>query len=115
MAGRRSANGRPRRTGQRWAIVSSTPPSSVQTTVSSVQSPAGCTATTCPDTPGDAMMRCAINGVSGTLPNLNEQIDMDVFAAFQIPYSALQLEHEDVIAGRADRKSRMVGRRRNFL
>ena len=37
-------------------------------------------------------------GVSGTLPNLVEQIDMDVFAAFQIPYSALQLEHEDVIA-----------------
>ncbi len=37
-------------------------------------------------------------GVSGTLPNLVEQIDMSVFAAFQIPYSALQREHEDVIA-----------------
>jgi len=37
-------------------------------------------------------------GVSGTLPNLVEQIDMGVFAAFQIPYSALQREHEDVIA-----------------
>jgi len=36
-------------------------------------------------------------GVSGTLPNLVEQIDMGVFAAFQIPYSALQREHEDVI------------------
>jgi len=37
-------------------------------------------------------------GVSGTLPNLVEQIDMGVFAAFQIPYSALQREHEAVIA-----------------
>lgn len=37
-------------------------------------------------------------GVSGTLPNLQEQIDMGVFDAFQIPYSALQREHEDVIS-----------------
>ena len=37
-------------------------------------------------------------GVSGTLPNLREQIAMGVFDAFQIPYSALQREHEDVIA-----------------
>ena len=37
-------------------------------------------------------------GVSGTLPNLDEQIGMGVFDAFQIPYSALQREHEDVIA-----------------
>ena len=37
-------------------------------------------------------------GVSGTLPNLVEQIDMGVFDAFQIPYSALQREHEGVIA-----------------
>jgi aryl-alcohol dehydrogenase-like predicted oxidoreductase len=36
-------------------------------------------------------------GVSGVLPNLDEQIDMDVFDAFQVPYSALQREHEDVI------------------
>jgi aryl-alcohol dehydrogenase-like predicted oxidoreductase len=41
-------------------------------------------------------------GVSGTLPNLVEQIDMGVFAAFQIPYSALQREHEDVIQKAAD-------------
>jgi aryl-alcohol dehydrogenase-like predicted oxidoreductase len=42
-------------------------------------------------------------GVSGTLPNLVAQIDMGVFDAFQIPYSALQREHEEVIAkaGRA--------------
>lgn len=37
-------------------------------------------------------------GVSGTLPQLPEQVAMDVFDAFQIPYSALQREHEDVIA-----------------
>ncbi|HWC29330.1 MAG TPA: aldo/keto reductase, partial [Dehalococcoidia bacterium] len=37
-------------------------------------------------------------GVSGTLPNLNQQIEMGVFDAFQIPYSALQRDHEDVIA-----------------
>ena len=37
-------------------------------------------------------------GVSGTLPNLDEQIDMGVFDVFQVPYSLLQREHEDVIA-----------------
>ncbi len=37
-------------------------------------------------------------GVSGTLPNLVEQIAMGSFDAFQIPYSALQREHEEVIA-----------------
>ncbi len=37
-------------------------------------------------------------GVSGTLPNLDAQIAMGVFDAFQIPYSALQREHEEVIA-----------------
>jgi aryl-alcohol dehydrogenase-like predicted oxidoreductase len=36
-------------------------------------------------------------GVSGTLPNMNEQVDMGVFDAFQVPYSALQLDHEAVI------------------
>jgi aryl-alcohol dehydrogenase-like predicted oxidoreductase len=41
-------------------------------------------------------------GVSGTLPNLVEQIDMGVFDAFQIPYSALQREHEDVISKAAE-------------
>jgi aryl-alcohol dehydrogenase-like predicted oxidoreductase len=37
-------------------------------------------------------------GVSGTLPNLDQQIDMGVFDAFQIPYSAIQREHEKVIS-----------------
>ena len=36
-------------------------------------------------------------GVSGTLPNLPEQIESGVFDAFQIPYSALQREHEGAI------------------
>jgi aryl-alcohol dehydrogenase-like predicted oxidoreductase len=37
-------------------------------------------------------------GVSGILPTLDEQIEMGVFDAFQIPYSALQREHEDAIS-----------------
>lgn len=37
-------------------------------------------------------------GVSGTLPNLVEQIEMGVFDAFQIPYSALQRDHEGLIS-----------------
>jgi aryl-alcohol dehydrogenase-like predicted oxidoreductase len=41
-------------------------------------------------------------GVSGTLPNLDEQITMGVFDAFQIPYSALQRDHEDVITRASD-------------
>ena len=36
-------------------------------------------------------------GVSGVLPNLEQQIDSGIFDAFQIPYSALQREHEAVI------------------
>jgi aryl-alcohol dehydrogenase-like predicted oxidoreductase len=37
-------------------------------------------------------------GISGTLPNLVEQIDSGLFDVFQIPYSALQREHEAIIA-----------------
>jgi aryl-alcohol dehydrogenase-like predicted oxidoreductase len=40
-------------------------------------------------------------GMSGTLPNLTEQIAMGVFDEFQIPYSAIQREHEDAIASAA--------------
>jgi aryl-alcohol dehydrogenase-like predicted oxidoreductase len=36
-------------------------------------------------------------GMSGTLPNLPDHIAMGVFDAFQIPYSAVQREHEDLI------------------
>jgi aryl-alcohol dehydrogenase-like predicted oxidoreductase len=37
-------------------------------------------------------------GMSGTLPNLPEQIAMGVFDVFQIPYSAVQAEHEELIS-----------------
>ena len=37
-------------------------------------------------------------GSSSTLPNLAEHIHMGVFDEFQIPYSALQREHEEAIA-----------------
>ena len=37
-------------------------------------------------------------GMSGTLPNIDGQIDMGVFDAFQIPYSAVEREHEGVIS-----------------
>jgi len=36
-------------------------------------------------------------GMSGTIPNLADHIDMGVFEVFQIPYSALQREHEELI------------------
>jgi aryl-alcohol dehydrogenase-like predicted oxidoreductase len=36
-------------------------------------------------------------GISGTIPNLKEQIEMGVFDAFQIPYSALERAHETLI------------------
>jgi aryl-alcohol dehydrogenase-like predicted oxidoreductase len=36
-------------------------------------------------------------GISGTLPNLPAQIAMGVFDAFQIPYSAVERDHEEAI------------------
>ena len=41
-------------------------------------------------------------GMSGTLPHLPDQIAMGVFDEFQIPYSALQREHEDLITAAAE-------------
>ncbi len=41
-------------------------------------------------------------GMSGTLPNLPEQIAMDAFDAFQIPYSALEPEHDASIRAAAE-------------
>jgi aryl-alcohol dehydrogenase-like predicted oxidoreductase len=41
-------------------------------------------------------------GMSGTLPNLAGQIGMGVFDVFQIPYSALQPEHDELISGAAN-------------
>ncbi len=35
---------------------------------------------------------------SSTLPNISDHIDMGVFDSFQIPYSALQREHENIIS-----------------
>ena len=37
-------------------------------------------------------------GMSGILPNLPDHIAMGVFDVFQIPYSALQREHEELVA-----------------
>jgi aryl-alcohol dehydrogenase-like predicted oxidoreductase len=40
-------------------------------------------------------------GMSGTLPNLADHIEMGVFDVFQIPYSAVEREHEAIIAAAA--------------
>ena len=40
-------------------------------------------------------------GMSGILPNLPDHIAMNVFDVFQIPYSAVQREHEDLITAAA--------------
>ena len=40
-------------------------------------------------------------GMSGTLPNLTDHIAMGVFDVFQIPYSAVEREHEAAIAAAA--------------
>src|ERR1700729_1205151 len=40
-------------------------------------------------------------GMSGILPNLPDPIAMGVFEGFQIPYSAVQREHEDLIPAAA--------------
>jgi aryl-alcohol dehydrogenase-like predicted oxidoreductase len=41
-------------------------------------------------------------GMSGTLPHLRDHIAMGVFDVFQIPYSAVQREHEELISAAAD-------------
>jgi aryl-alcohol dehydrogenase-like predicted oxidoreductase len=41
-------------------------------------------------------------GMSGILPNLPDHIAMGVFDVFQIPYSAVQRDHEELIADAAD-------------
>jgi aryl-alcohol dehydrogenase-like predicted oxidoreductase len=42
-------------------------------------------------------------GMSGTLPNLADHIELGVFDAFQIPYSAVEREHEAIISEAARR------------
>jgi aryl-alcohol dehydrogenase-like predicted oxidoreductase len=41
-------------------------------------------------------------GMSGILPNLPDHITMDVFDVFQIPYSAVQRDHEELITQAAE-------------
>ena len=41
-------------------------------------------------------------GMSGILPNLPDHIAMGVFDVFQIPYSAIQRDHEELITEAAD-------------
>ena len=41
-------------------------------------------------------------GMSGTLPNLADHIAMGVFDVFQIPYSAVQREHEALVTDAAE-------------
>jgi aryl-alcohol dehydrogenase-like predicted oxidoreductase len=41
-------------------------------------------------------------GMSGLLPNLADHIEMGVFDIFQIPYSAVQREHEELISRAAE-------------
>lgn len=47
-------------------------------------------------------------GMSGILPNLPEQIEMDVFDEFQIPYSALQPEHDALISRAAQTEAGVI-------
>ena len=49
-------------------------------------------------------------GMSSTLPNLADHITMGVFDVFQIPYSALQRDHEDVITDAAQSGAGIVVR-----
>ena len=47
-------------------------------------------------------------GMSGTLPHLIEHIAMGVFDVFQIPYSAVEREHEAAIATAAQKGAGIV-------
>src|SRR5690606_20041211 len=47
-------------------------------------------------------------GMSGTIPGLEEHIETGVFDVFQIPYSVLEREHEDLIREAARRGAGVV-------
>jgi aryl-alcohol dehydrogenase-like predicted oxidoreductase len=47
-------------------------------------------------------------GMSGTLPHLKDHIAMGVFDVFQIPYSAMEREHEAIITTAAEAESGIV-------
>ncbi len=49
-------------------------------------------------------------GMSGTMPNLSEQINMGVFDVFQIPYSALDRQHEGLMHQAAESGAGIVVR-----
>jgi aryl-alcohol dehydrogenase-like predicted oxidoreductase len=49
-------------------------------------------------------------GMSGTFPNLQDHIAMGVFDVFQIPYSAVEREHEDAISRAAEAGAGIVVR-----
>ena len=49
-------------------------------------------------------------GMSGTLPHLRDHIAMGVFDVFQIPYSAMEREHEAVIAAASEAGAGIVVR-----
>jgi aryl-alcohol dehydrogenase-like predicted oxidoreductase len=47
-------------------------------------------------------------GMSGTLPHLTDHIEMGVFDVFQIPYSAVEREHEAAISTAAQKGAGIV-------
>jgi len=47
-------------------------------------------------------------GMSGTIPELDDQIEMGVFDVFQVPYSVVEREHEDLIHKAARRGAGIV-------
>ena len=47
-------------------------------------------------------------GMSGTIPELADHIEMGVFDVFQVPYSVLEREHEDLIHEAAQRGAGIV-------
>jgi aryl-alcohol dehydrogenase-like predicted oxidoreductase len=47
-------------------------------------------------------------GSSSTLPNIRDHLDLDLFDAFQIPYSALEREHETVIAQASEQNAGVI-------
>lgn len=49
-------------------------------------------------------------GSSSTIPNIWDHLDLDVFDAFQIPYSALEREHEAAIAEASERDAGVIVR-----
>ncbi|MBR0988023.1 aldo/keto reductase [Bradyrhizobium liaoningense] len=47
-------------------------------------------------------------GVSGVFPNLIEQVDSGVFDVFQVPYSAVQREHENIITKTSEKGAGII-------